>query len=273
MAGSLNPRALDRPIRVVLFGGAYFEPAALRFLLLIQDHAEIEFVGAFCQGSGRGVSHRVINVLKRRGPAALAVLCFEAARAIIGAARHPIQSFRLRRRAARAMQAVEIVPDIHAPDVIARVRALVPDLGLIYGSPVLRPVLFEIPAFGTLGIHHGKLPQYRGKKTTFWAMHNGDRSAGVTIQKINDGLDRGEIVREGDVPIGTKGYRTVESEVEDLGLKLYLDSILAIKRGKAKARPQPAGKFPLYRQPSPRDIIRYVRMRAAMARLRTGEIR
>jgi hypothetical protein len=56
----------------------------------------------------------------------------------------------------------------------SRYTCLAPDLGLIYGSPILKPELFEIPRCGTLGIHHGKVPAYRGNKTTFWAMYNGE---------------------------------------------------------------------------------------------------
>lgn len=273
MAARVNPRPLDRPIRVVLFGGAYFEPNAVRFLVALDEHPEIELVGAFCQGRGQGLRHRIANVLKRRGPAALAVLAWEAAVVVTTLVRHPVRELRFRRRAARARRHVVVVRDVHAPDVIARVRQLVPDLGLIYGSPVLRPELFEVPAFGTLGIHHGKLPQYRGKKTTFWAMYNGEPSAGVAIQRINAGLDAGEIVSQGEVEIGTRPYRRVEAAVEELGLRLYLDAILATRRGEAIARPQPPAATPLYRQPSPADIARYLWMRAAGARLRTREAR
>ena len=74
----------------------------------------------------------------------------------------------------------------------------------VCGAPILKPELFEIPAFGTLGIHHGRLPEYRGKKTTFWAIYNGDSTAGVTIQRINAGLDTGEIVCTGEVPTAGK---------------------------------------------------------------------
>jgi methionyl-tRNA formyltransferase len=96
-----------------------------------------------------------------------------------------------------------------------------PDVGVIYGAPVLRQELFEIPRLGTLGIHHGRVPHYRGKKTTFWEIYNGERVAGVTIQRVNKGIDTGEIVRRGEVEIGNRGYTAVERDTEALGLSLF----------------------------------------------------
>jgi methionyl-tRNA formyltransferase len=137
------------------------------------------------------------------------------------------------------------------------VRSLAPDLGLLYGSPILKPELFEIPTLGTLGIHHGKAPEYRGKKTTFWAMFNGEKTAAVTIQKINAGLDTGEIVKQGEVTIGRRSYRTVCRELEILGLELYLQAIIDVKQGAASYSPQLGKKRKLYRDPKFADIVRF----------------
>jgi methionyl-tRNA formyltransferase len=169
----------------------------------------------------------------------------------------------LRRRSARALSRFATVPDIHGAQVLAKVRDARPDLGVIYGAPILRPELFSIPRLGTLGIHHGRAPQYRGKKTTFWEMYHGERCAGVTIQRVGAGLDTGDIVRSGEVEIGSKGYGRVWREVEDLGRRLYLEAILDVGRGEAKFLPQDpaATRGPLFRQPAPGNILRFWRRR------------
>ena len=109
--------------------------------------------------------------------------------------RAPRATLAARRDARPALARFETVRDVHAPAVIERLRALAPDLGVIYGGPLLKPELFEIPRLGTLGIHHGRAPKYRGKKTTFWEVFNGEPTAGVTIQRLNRGIDTGDIVR------------------------------------------------------------------------------
>jgi folate-dependent phosphoribosylglycinamide formyltransferase PurN len=253
----LPSRPFDRAIRVVIFGGAYFEPAALEFVAMLDEHPEIDLAGGFCQSRGFGVRHRVADIVRRRTLVAPAVLAVSAAQSASRFLRRPRSALTLRRQVRKAMARVRAVPDIHAPEVLEQVRALSPDLGLVYGAPRLKQELFDIPAFGTLGIHHGRLPDYRGKKTTFWAMVNGEASAGVSIQRINAGLDTGEVVLAGEVPIGSRRYARVDADVQRLGLKLYLDAILAVKYGEADSRPQPRARSSrLYRQPHFGDFVR-----------------
>lgn len=256
MAAPLTTRDLGRPIRVVVFGGAFLERAALELLARLDEHPEIDLVGGVCQSRGFAFHHSVADVIRRRRVMAVLVLGVYAAQAALRVARHPRAELVLRKRVRQPLLRITAVPDIHAPAVLAQVHSLSPDLGLSYGSPVLKPSLFGIPALGTLGIHHGKLPEYRGKKTTFWAMLNGEATAGVTIQRINAGLDRGEIVREGEVPIAGKRYGRVEAEIQELGVTLCMAAILAVKRGEARCWPQRHVDAPLYRQPSARDILR-----------------
>jgi methionyl-tRNA formyltransferase len=169
----------------------------------------------------------------------------------------PRTELELNRKLKQLSDRIHFVSDIHAQTVLEQVRALAPDLGLIYGSPILKPVLFEIPRCGTLGIHHGKVPEYRGNKTTFWAMYNGEETAGVTIQKINAGLDTGEIVKAGEVCIGHRSRRAVWRELEALGLELYVQAILEVKVGTAVYRPQVGTKGKLYRNPKLGDLLSF----------------
>jgi methionyl-tRNA formyltransferase len=149
---------------------------------------------------------------------------------------------------------IRLVPDIHAPEVLEHVRALAPDLGLIYGSPILRPDLFGIPALGTLGIHHGTVPRYRGKKTTFWEMYYGEPQAGVTIQRVGAGLDTGDVVEQGAVTVGARSRRRVWAELEALGVDLYVRAILKVREGTAQPIPQSGPRYALCRDPSFRHL-------------------
>jgi folate-dependent phosphoribosylglycinamide formyltransferase PurN len=255
----MTNEALDRPIRIVYFAGPYLEPSAVRFVTMLDEHPDIELVLGLCQGEGSGFRHRLRNLWRRRGLMALPVAALELAGVIGRFVRRPRQTLDLHRRSARAVSRFMTVTDLHEPEVLERVREAAPDLGVIYGAPVLRPALFDIPRFGTLGIHHGCAPQYRGRKTTFWEMYNGERTAGITIQRVNAGIDTGEIVRRGAVDIGRKGYRRVWGEVEDLGRRLYIEAILDVRSGSARFMPQDttAPRGPLYRQPGARDILRF----------------
>ena len=245
-------------VRVFLFGGPYMEHGAKRFLVLLAEHPEMELVGGFSETPGRGWHHRLGNLWGRRGLLALPVLLQEGFGWLRRFLHSPVDVVRFERRLKRAMRKVQTVPDIHAPEVLAQVRLLAPDIGAIYGAPVLKPDLFEIPRLGTLGIHHGRVPDYRGKKTTFWEIFNGERVAGVTIQRVNKGIDTGEIVRRGEVEIRNRGYSAVQRDVEALGLSLFEEAILDLYHGRATFTlqgPRPAGTR-LYQQPGPMDLLR-----------------
>jgi folate-dependent phosphoribosylglycinamide formyltransferase PurN len=245
------------PIRVVLFGGGpVLERGVKRFICRLEEHPEIEFLGGFCQSQAQTFGAVVKDLWRRRGILALPLLLIQIASRIGRYVSQPRAEAKLNTELNRLADRIHYVPDIHADAVLEGVRLLEPDLGLIYGSPILKPELFEIPRLGTLGIHHGKVPEYRGKKTTFWAMYNGEESAGVTIQKVNAGLDTGQIVKEGEVLIGRRSLRAVWGELEALGLDLYIQAILEIKQGTASFRPQGGKKGRVYRDPGVGDILR-----------------
>ena len=258
------PTKLDRPIRVVMFGsGPYITRDARKFLVRLESDPDIDLLGAFCQSEAQSTRAVFSDLVQRRGVLAVPLMAAYLWDRVQPYLFQPFRERAFRRTFSRLSERVHFVRDIHAPVVLEVIRTLAPDLGLIYGSPILRPELFELPNSGTLGIHHGKVPEYRGNKTTFWAMLNGEPFAGVTIQKINAGLDTGEIVNEGQVPIGKRTHRAVWMDLEALGLDLYLQSIREVKNGEARYRPQRGKKGPLYRNPKPNDYVRFWRKRLA----------
>ena len=255
---SANQTGLERPIRVVMFGsGPDLNRDAKQFLCRLEDHPEIELLAAYCQAESQSLDAVFNDLRQRRGWLALPLFVIWIANKIFPFLLAPGQEIRIKRALEGISDRIHFVPDIHAQEVLDRVRGLKPDLGLIYGSPILRPELFEIPGMGTLGIHHGKLPEYRGNKTTFWAMYNGEPMAGVTIQKVNQGLDTGSIVKAGEVSTHRRGYRSVFHELERLGVDLYIQAILDVRHGMAEFKPQTGIKGKLYRNPKLADFLRF----------------
>jgi hypothetical protein len=255
---SADQTELNRPIRVVVFGsGPELNPDAKQFVCRLEDHPEIEFLGAFCQAQSQSLRAVFADLWKRRGWLAFPLVISLVMNKIMRFLLHPHEEIALQRSLERISDRIHFVPHIHAQNVLEQVCALDPDLGLIYGSPILKPELFEIPSLGTLGIHHGKVPEYRGNKTTFWAMYNGERVAGVTIQKVNEGLDMGSIVTTGEVSTQGRTYQAVVHELETLGLDLYMQAILEVKHRTAEYKPQSGVNGKLYRNPKPVDFLKF----------------
>lgn len=253
-----DKQALARPIRVVMFGsGPELNPDAKQFLCMLEEHPEIEFLGAFCQAESQSPVAVFADLWKRRGILSFPLFAVWMANKAIGFVLHPRKEIELARKLKSISDRIHFVQNIHAQQVLEQVKSFEPDLGLIYGSPILKPDLFEIPRLGTLGIHHGKLPEYRGNKTAFWAMYNGEPVAGVTIQKVNKGLDTGNIIKQGEVRTYRRAYQSVFRELEVLGLELYIKAILEVKNGVALFRPQTGAKGKVYRNPKLGDFIRF----------------
>lgn len=261
---------IARPIRVVLFGGGpVLERGVKQFICRLDEHPEIEFLGAFCQSRGQSLRDVLADLWRRRGLLAIPLFTMNLGGDLLHLLTGPKEEISLNRKIDHLSRRIHFIPDIHAGEVLGQVRELGPDLGLIYGSPILKPELFEIPALGTLGIHHGKVPEYRGKKTTFWAVYNGEKTAGVTIQKVNKHLDAGEIVKEGVVPVGNRSLGSIWRELEKLGCDLYVQGILEIKNGSATLRPQSGVKGKLYHDPNFIDVLNYFRKRSLSGRSHT----
>jgi len=268
---SANQIEVNRPIRVVMFGsGPELNQDAKQFVCRLEEHPEIEFLGAFCQAQSQSLRAVFIDLWKRRSWLAFPLFAISVINKAMRFLLHPREEIVLQRSLEKISDRIHFVTNIHAQNVLEQVCALNPDLGLIYGSPILKPELFEIPGLGTLGIHHGKVPEYRGNKTTFWAMYNGESVAGVTIQKVNRGLDTGSIVKTGEVSTQGRAYQAVVHELETLGLDLYMQAILEVKHGTAEYKPQSGVKGKPYRNPKPGDFLKFwgrqIRRRAGIAK-------
>ena len=246
------------PIRVVVFtGGPTLRVGIRHFIDRLEDHLQIELLAVFCQSRGHTVRAVTADLWRRRKWLALPLMLMNLAGTMMRYLRRPGVELSLKRQMKQLSDRIHFIPDIHADAVLEQVRQLNPDLGLIYGSPILKPKLFQIPARGTLGIHHGKLPMYRGKKTTFWAMYNGEPTVGVTIQKVNAGLDTGEVVKEGEVSTNARSLSAVWKALEQLGFDLYLQAILDVKEGTAVFRNPQGKKGRLYRDPKFNHILQF----------------
>lgn len=142
------------------------------------------------------------------------------------------------------------VNDIHGQDVIDLVRKFRPDLGVSLAAPILKPRLFEIPKNGTINLHKGKLPQYRGMPPAFWEMWNREKEVGCTIHMVSEKLDQGDILFSKVIPIprfSTPGGLVVR--LDEVGSRMTVKAIDAVLTGKAKTKKQ-VGDGNTYKRPT-----------------------
>lgn len=93
--------------------------------------------------------------------------------------------------------------NVNTSETIEYLKSLNADLFLIAGySDIFKKEIIKIPKRGTLNLHAGKLPEYRGGSPLNWQIINGETQAGLSVILIDEGIDTGDIVSETVIPIG-----------------------------------------------------------------------
>lgn len=83
-----------------------------------------------------------------------------------------------------------------------RLRALSPDVFVLAGyGPILSAATLRLPRLGTINLHGGKLPDYRGSSPMNWALINGETSFSLSVIMADIGVDKGDILVEQSFPI------------------------------------------------------------------------
>ena len=127
-------------------------------------------------------------------------------------------------------------------EFIADLRGLQPDLIVVaaYGQ-ILPQSILDLPRYGCLNVHTSLLPRYRGAAPIQWAIANGDAGTGVTIMKMDAGLDTGGIVAQRRTPIRPEDdSAALHDRLALLGAELLLQTIPDYLAGKLQPQPQPA---------------------------------
>jgi methionyl-tRNA formyltransferase len=117
-----------------------------------------------------------------------------------------------------------------------------PDLIVVaaYGQ-ILPKNLLELPPHGCLNVHTSLLPKYRGAAPIQWAILSGDSETGITLMKIDAGLDTGPIVAQARTPIDPDdNSQTLHARLAQLGARLLVETLPAYAAGAIQPRPQPA---------------------------------
>jgi len=102
-----------------------------------------------------------------------------------------------------------------------------PDIALVvaYGK-IIPQHLLSIPRYGFINLHGSLLPQYRGASPIQQALLQGDRETGITIMKMNEKMDEGDIIAQQRIPIdSTDTYLMLSEKLSFLGAQMLGDAV------------------------------------------------
>ena len=125
-------------------------------------------------------------------------------------------------------------------EALAILRELKPDLIAVAAYGKILPVdILELPPLGCVNVHSSLLPKYRGAAPINWAILNGEDETGVTIQRMAEGIDTGDILAQVSTPIDiNENAAQLLERLARLGAELLVETVRELETGSARATPQ-----------------------------------
>jgi methionyl-tRNA formyltransferase len=129
---------------------------------------------------------------------------------------------------------------LREPEAMAQLRAWAPDVIVVAAfGQILRQEILDLPPHGCLNVHASLLPRWRGASPIQAAILAGDAETGVTIMRMDKGLDTGPIINQRSIAIApdeTAG--TLSDKLAELGASLLIDTLPGYLSGELKPEKQ-----------------------------------
>ncbi len=132
------------------------------------------------------------------------------------------------------------IRDVSSPENVALLEELKPDVIAACGCSILKDNLLAVPPLGTINLHSGIAPQYRGCSCYFWALYNKEPEyVGVTVHYVNPGIDDGDIIHQGRPELVYDDNEiTIFVKLMEVGTQLVTRSLHEIEEGAVKGYTQ-----------------------------------
>lgn len=130
--------------------------------------------------------------------------------------------------------------NLEDPTFLKKISSLRPDLLVIVAfGRILPKIVLEIPRVFPINLHPSLLPKYRGPAPVRWALIKGEKQTGITIQRVSETIDAGEIILQSKVSINPKDtYGTLSKKLSQQGAEILIEAIYLIKENNFKLKPQ-----------------------------------
>jgi len=86
---------------------------------------------------------------------------------------------------------------LHSRRIIEMVKSFQPEICFVFGAPLLKEEIYNIPSKGCVNIHTGLVQHHRGVDSPYWALYeNRPETIGATLHYIDSSIDGGEIIAQ-----------------------------------------------------------------------------
>jgi methionyl-tRNA formyltransferase len=142
---------------------------------------------------------------------------------------------------------------VRRPEAVEYLCALAPQAMVVVGyGQIIPQVVIDIAPLGILNVHASSLPKYRGAAPIQWAIARGETRTGVTIMRIDAGLDTGDVLVQAETAIGPEeGAVELGARLARMGAPLLVEALAGLASGKIvpqKQDPSQATSAPILKK-------------------------
>lgn len=131
---------------------------------------------------------------------------------------------------------------VRDPEFIAQLKEMKPEAIVVvaFGQIIPQEIL-DLPKYGCINVHASLLPAYRGAAPIQWAVINGEAESGVTIMRMDAGLDTGDMLTKTVVPLAAdETAGTLFDKLSAAGAQLLVKTLKGLEEGTVVPEKQPA---------------------------------
>lgn len=130
---------------------------------------------------------------------------------------------------------------VREPEFVQVLKDLNPEVIVVvaFGQLIPKEIL-ELTPYGCINVHASLLPKYRGAAPIQWAVIDGEEESGVTIMRMDEGLDTGDMISKAVVPLDAEETGgSLFDKLSQTGAKLLVETLPSLEDGTAVFEKQP----------------------------------
>ncbi len=126
------------------------------------------------------------------------------------------------------------------PEAMRQMEEWAPQLIVVAAfGQILRPVVLDLPQYGCINVHASLLPRWRGAAPIQAAILNGDEATGITIMRMDPGIDTGPILSQNQLFISPDDTASsLGNKLAQLGADLLVETLQPYLAGQLVPIPQ-----------------------------------
>jgi len=146
--------------------------------------------------------------------------------------------------------------DANAPAFREMLRTQEADLFVVATYPqIFKSPLLEIPRLGVINCHPSLLPRYAGAQPGFWVLRNGERETGITVHRMTEKIDAGDILVQEAVAIGPgDNLGVLMQRLHHRAASLIVRAVDGIAEGTLRPQSQAAAERSYFRRKRATDL-------------------